>query len=128
MHIIRKTDMALIAFFIFCAIMLVFIFILIHPSGGGQIVVSIDGVDYLLVDLELNEGRRLEIHSERGFNEIMIENRSVRMISADCPDQLCLHQLPVSRGFQSIVCLPNRVVVELRNVAESEDWPDGIVR
>ena len=129
MQIIRKTDIVLIGFFIICAIFLIFIFFLVHPSGGGQVVVSIDGRDYLVIDLIENEGRQLEIRSERGFNEILIENQSVRMIGASCPDGLCLHQLPVSRGFQSIVCLPNRVVVELRDVEPApDDWPDTFVR
>ena len=35
------------------------------------------------------------------------------MTEADCPDQLCVHQRAISKQKQTIVCLPNRVVVEV---------------
>lgn len=37
----------------------------------------------------------------------------VRMKSSDCASQACVHTGWISRAGQSIVCLPNRVVVEL---------------
>ena len=128
MHIIRKTDMILIASFLFCAFVLIFILFFAHlgSANGEVVVVSVDGVEYLVIDLHENEGRHFEIRSERGLNIILIENQSVRMLWADCPDELCVHQVPIGWGFQAIVCLPNRVVVELRGVGES--GVDGVVR
>ncbi|KAI4447103.1 hypothetical protein C823_001622 [Eubacterium plexicaudatum ASF492] len=40
------------------------------------------------------------------------------MIWADCPDQLCVHQKAISGQGETIVCLPNKIVVE---IAEGED-------
>ncbi len=42
------------------------------------------------------------------------------MVKADCPDQLCVNQKPVSKNHESIICLPNRVVVEVESKEESE--------
>jgi len=127
MQIIRKTDIALIAFFIACAIALIFIFFLAHPvSASAQVIVTVDGAQYLALDLHSGH-RHIEIHSAGGINEIVIEGGMVRMHTADCPDQLCVHQMPITRGFQSIVCLPNRVLIELRNVA-ADDGIDGWIR
>ncbi|MDR0851998.1 MAG: NusG domain II-containing protein [Clostridiales Family XIII bacterium] len=52
-------------------------------------------------------------------NVIMIEEDSsgrmrVRMKSADCPGQDCVHRPPIDRTGQSIVCLPNMLSVEIR--------------
>ena len=42
------------------------------------------------------------------------------MIDADCPDQLCVNQRAVSADNESIICLPNRVIVEIQSRQESE--------
>ena len=36
-----------------------------------------------------------------------------KMLTADCPDQLCVHQQAISKKNQTIVCLPNKVVAEV---------------
>ena len=42
------------------------------------------------------------------------------MTDADCPDQLCVHQKAASKNHESIICLPNKVVVEVNGNKESE--------
>jgi len=46
------------------------------------------------------------------------------MQEADCPDQVCVNTRPADREGQSIVCLPNRVVVEVRG--SKKDFIDGV--
>ena len=43
-----------------------------------------------------------------------------KMTDADCPDQLCVHQKAASKNHESIICLPNKVVVEVDGSEESE--------
>ena len=45
------------------------------------------------------------------------------MISAQCPDQLCRKQGPVFRPGETIVCLPNKVVLEIKGSGETETKP-----
>ena len=40
------------------------------------------------------------------------------MIEASCPDKVCVRQHPVSGQGESLVCLPNQVVVEIQNGPE----------
>ena len=49
------------------------------------------------------------------------------MTRADCPDQLCIHQGPIHIQGETIVCLPNRVVVEITG-NDAEEQLDGIVQ
>ncbi|HNX14907.1 MAG TPA: NusG domain II-containing protein [Oscillospiraceae bacterium] len=53
-------------------------------------------------------------------NSVRIDDGKVRMEHADCPDGYCLKMGEISRG--SIICLPNRVVVEVFSAAA----PDAI--
>ena len=50
----------------------------------------------------------------------MIENGIAYVTDADCPDQLCVHQKAASKNHESIICLPNKVVVEVDGSEESE--------
>ena len=43
------------------------------------------------------------------------------MISATCPDHLCMEQNPVNQNGGTIVCLPNKVVIEGGTSASSGD-------
>lgn len=47
-------------------------------------------------------------------NEIEVRSDSIGIISADCPDKLCVHQGFISSTGLPIVCLPNRLVIRLR--------------
>lgn len=46
-------------------------------------------------------------------NILTIEDGLVYMESADCPDQICVNTGKISLLNQTIICLPNRVVVEI---------------
>lgn len=48
-----------------------------------------------------------------GTNTAVIENGSVYMKSADCPDKLCVHQGKIYDSSKKIICLPNKVVIEV---------------
>lgn len=45
-------------------------------------------------------------------NEVSIQDLKVRMIKSDCPDRRCVKQ--GSTDSFPIICLPNRVVVEIK--------------
>ena len=49
-----------------------------------------------------------------------IKDGEADMISADCPDKLCVHQKAISKDGESIICLPNQVVVEIESSESSE--------
>lgn len=47
-------------------------------------------------------------------NTIVIKNGSAIMESADCKNQICVNHKKISRKGQSIICLPNEVIVEIK--------------
>ena len=48
------------------------------------------------------------------------------MKEASCPDQLCVDQNEIYFDKESIICLPNKVVITV--VSDVESDVDGIVR
>lgn len=49
-----------------------------------------------------------------GQNHLVIQDGCARIEEADCPDKLCVKQGIVSKSGESLVCLPNRVVVAVK--------------
>lgn len=46
-------------------------------------------------------------------NTVEIKDGRVQMVDADCKNQLCVNHRAISEKGESIVCLPNRVLVEI---------------
>ena len=58
-------------------------------------------------------------------NLLVIEGGKAKMLRANCPDQICVEHRPVSKVGQTIVCLPNQIVVKV--VADNQSGPDMVV-
>lgn len=43
----------------------------------------------------------------------------VSMPEASCPDQICVHHSRISRNKETIVCLPDKVVITIENGEDS---------
>ncbi|NLN15022.1 MAG: NusG domain II-containing protein [Tissierellia bacterium] len=61
-------------------------------------------------------GKKLPIETEFGYNLVEIGDNQVRVIEADCPDKIDVKQGWISRIGETIVCLPNRLVIEIKGV------------
>lgn len=55
-----------------------------------------------------------------------IRNGSVNVLSASCPDKLCVHQKSISKNDELIVCLPNKIVLEINSYQKSDNGTDTI--
>ena len=86
--------------------------IYIFSDGGSEVRITVDG--QLYGTYALSEPQEIPIELEgRTANVVVIENGEARMLDADCPDGLCMHQGAISRDGQTIVCLPHKLVVEV---------------
>ena len=88
-----------------------------------KVVITVDGQEYYsgsLIENGAEEknagstvGNKREIDVD-GHNKVVIAGGEVWMESADCPDKLCVGQGRISRSGQTIICLPNRVMVTIK--------------
>lgn len=53
-------------------------------------------------------------NNQNAFNQIEVRPGSIGIISASCPDKLCVHQGFIHNSLLPITCLPNRLVIQLR--------------
>lgn len=80
-------------------------------ENGSTAVVAVDGMERYRYSLYVD--RELQIDDT---NTLVIKDGAADMISADCPDQICVKHSPISRAGESIICLPNKVVVTIESV------------
>lgn len=72
-----------------------------------------------------------EVPGEGGAsNTVCVRPGSIAIISATCPDQICVHQGFISTSLLPITCLPNRLVIRVREEDACLDdttlVPDGV--
>ena len=91
-------------------------------EDASRVRITVGGEEY--GTYSLSEDQTIEINDT---NICEIKDGEVNMTRADCPDQLCIHQGPIHIQGETIVCLPNRVVVEITG-NDAEEQLDGIVQ
>ena len=91
-------------------------FLLLRPKNGGHVArISLDGQVVEEIDLSRVEAPyTLTIDGPGGFsNTITVEKGRICVSKAGCPDQICVHQGYISDGTTPIVCLPNKLIIEI---------------
>jgi hypothetical protein len=98
---------------------------LTEGQEGKQVVVSVDGVE--VASFPLDEDLTYEIAGyDEGHNTLIIKDGEAYMSDASCPDHLCMGMGKISHAGQSIICLPNRVIVEIRDNGKKEAEYDTV--
>ena len=54
-------------------------------------------------------------HQYDYYNEVVIKGGQVSVSEASCKNQVCVRRGPISKPGESIVCLPNRLVVSIES-------------
>ena len=80
-------------------------------TQGTQARILRGGEQIALVSL--HEHKRLSIEGELGTSELEIKNGMIRFINSPCRNKQCVHSSWVSLGGDFIVCLPNRISVQV---------------
>ena len=98
------------------------IFYFFFRGEGDTVIVTVDREIY--GEYPLESDLVLEIRTEDSLNTLVIRDGKAYMETADCPDGICTAHRPIFRDGESIICLPNKVVVTV--VAKDGEEPDII--
>ena len=117
----RRHDILFIAVLLFlCAAAALGLYV--FREDGDTVTVSIDG--QLYGEYPLTEDRVVELISDGGFNRLVIEDGYAYVEEASCPDGICSSHSPIGHNGESIICLPNKVVIEIHR--REQNQPDII--
>ena len=93
---------------------------MIPKKNGVYLVVTIDNQIYGSYSLEKDQ--QIDIKDSDGVitNSIGISNGKVSMIEANWPDQICMHHKEIEYGNETIICLPNKVILSIESTENSK--------
>ena len=90
---------------------LAFLFFRPQPSESlSRAEISVDGKT--VMELDLSEDQVLTVDGAGGgYNRIQVRDGAVSVLEASCPDKVCVHTGTVRYPGETIVCLPNRMII-----------------
>lgn len=112
----RKNDIILAVLVLALAAVLWFV-IGASQSKGAYVAVTVDGE--VFGEFPLNKDAQIRVGNEDAYNLLVIKDGEAQIDEASCPDKLCVNQGKISFDGQSIICLPNKVVVAVRGGEKS---------
>ena len=118
----RKTDFLIPAagLVVAAAVLICSYFPVFGTAKGNTAVVYVDGEEY--GRYPLSQDTDIIIPGKNGLNnELVIKNGEADIVDALCPDKICVHERKISRAGETLVCLPNRVVVEIEGERDEID-------
>lgn len=119
------------------------IFFIMHRRNGSIVTISYDGMELYRIDMEdvsfnhqtqyylieyreegqdvhiMHSGQYPELPSSRHYNLLAVTDGRVTMEAADCRDQICVRHIPIQNDRESIICLPNQLVIEIRESTDA---------
>lgn len=111
--LIKKGDIMVILAVLLCGAALFLCFHLFN-STGSYVKIERDGE--VIQELPLDEDTVYNIETGGKItNVVQIKDGFADVIDADCPDKICVNHKRINKSGESIVCLPNKVVVTVES-------------
>ena len=115
---VKKNDVILIISFLLLALFSLVI-ILLQGEKGGVVLVSVNGEEH--IEFNLSEDISYTIDLEDGrYNTLIIKDEYAYISEASCPDKICVNHKGIQMSGETIICAPNKVVIEIKSESKSE--------
>ena len=102
----KLKDLILIGI-ILAVILISLLAVTLVKEEGAYVIVRVNGEQ--VARYELSKDGQYDLNG--GTNVLRIEGGKAYLISADCPDLLCVNQGKIDESGEVITCLPNRLTI-----------------
>lgn len=114
----KKMDFGVLVFFIMLGLLSFWLLQMGSGQAGDRVVIRQAGKP--VGSYSLRENRQIILQNSYGTNKIMIQDGVVYMEEASCRDQICVKHKPISRSKERIVCLPNKLMIQIIGLGDEE--------
>lgn len=121
---IKKADIILALILVITGLAASIIVATGYDNVGSKVNVYVD--NNLYGTYSLDKDREVTIHNKEHLNKITIKQGKVSMSFSNCKNKDCMKQGEISKQSQSIICLPNKVVVEIEGSSSKNEDYDSI--
>ena len=130
MKIFKKMDIVIIICLIGISFLphLIFAININKNYDSVHAIVKVDGKVYKEISLSaLKEDDTFTVETPNGNNTISVKDKSISITNADCHDSLCVKQGSISKLGDTIVCLPHKLIIEIKGKEEDSSSDDIIL-
>ena len=107
----RRNDILLIAGVLSAILIFALIYFLTRKDGTYAVVLKNNEE---IGSYSLSENMQIPIkEGDKVTNILVIKDGKAYMKSALCPDKICVKHRPIDKSGQTIVCLPQKVVIKI---------------
>lgn len=115
---VKKNDLILIISLLLFALLFLLV-ILGRGEKGGVVLVSVNGEVNKEFNLSEEISYRINIGDGR-YNMLIIKDGYAYISEASCPDKICVNHKRIQKSGETIICAPNKVVVEIKSKSKNE--------
>ncbi len=94
-----------------------------RAGAVDTVVVQVDGEE--VVQAPLADDKRFSVDGPLGKTEVEIKDGRARVTDSPCDRKICVHTGWIHKAYQTIICMPNHVVIRLTGKSDSNEL-DGI--
>ncbi|HDS08919.1 MAG TPA: NusG domain II-containing protein [Firmicutes bacterium] len=117
---IKPGDFFLLAFFLTLSILSFFLIYNSYYSTPGIVQIHHSGT--LISELPLDPPDNYTIMYNGAEVRVRVSNeRKVSVIYSNCPLKLCVKHKEISKNGESIVCLPNKIIISIKKNKNKHD-------
>ena len=127
MKIFKKMDIIIIVVLIISSFIPHFIYSSIGSKNNKDLyaTIKVDGEIHNTINLPTTSEEKFTIQTENGTNTILVNNNEVNIVYADCKDELCVKQGSISKIGKTLICLPNKLIIEIKG--DEYDSSDDLI-
>lgn len=127
MKIFKKMDIVIIVVLIISSFIPHFIYSSVGSKNNKDLyaTIKVDGEIHNTIDLPTTSKEKFIIQTENGTNTILVNNNEVNIVYADCKDELCIKQGSISKIGKTLICLPNKLIIEIKG--DEYDSSDDLI-
>lgn len=102
---------------------LCYLLVIMNQTEGACVVVTVGNKEYGRYPLNVDKKITISVDYETKtqYNVLVIENGKADITDASCPDGICEDHIPISKNGETIVCLPNKVVIRIEGDGNEVD-------
>jgi hypothetical protein len=101
------------------------IYLFFFRATGDAVKVTVNGKPYATYSLSENREVNIYTRNNQQLNRLIVKDGKAFIETATCPDKICAEHRAIFRDGESIVCLPNHVVVTVIK-SDKTDAPDAV--
>lgn len=122
---LKKWDFIVLAAVLLCSAAAFLCLNTFNNNKGSYALVEVNGETVAELSLDENTVYEVKINGKT-TNIVEIKDNKADVTFADCPDKICENHKAIGNSGESIVCLPNRVVVSIKG--SNGKQLDGVVQ